>query len=259
MPTAQDIIDALIQEKAKSQEAPLPWNQPQSPIFSMFGVVGGNAQEEAARAAAEKAYDYAMAEAEKTARLANPRFGGMDTEEALNAELFAPLTERWNPTPRNIRIEKAEGPRTWHVGNALIQETDKGPKVVYQETAKTVPEKPSITVETVDANGNKLQRKMTQAEFAEYQKTASTIPDADTEKLVQEYAFLKSKIGAGDTAWGPDWLGLTDRRRRLAELETILQQKGVLPKQEAPPMTTAPSAGVRKIIVDKNGNLGFSQ
>lgn len=85
----------------------------------------------------------------------------------------------------------------------------------------------SVTVTTDPLLGNRVTRKMTEEEFAKSEASKPLELDSETKSQLSEYAEEKAAISTGDTAKGPDWLGLSNRARNLNELKTKLTQKGI--------------------------------
>lgn len=85
----------------------------------------------------------------------------------------------------------------------------------------------SVTVTTDPLLGNKVTRKMTEEEFAKSEASKPLELDTETKQQLSEYAEEKAAISSGDTAKGPDWIGLSSRARNLNELKTKLTQKGI--------------------------------
>lgn len=200
-------------------------------VVDMFGKLYGSPEDEVARLAAEKQYDYAMAEAQAQARLANPRFGGYDTPERINAELFGPLNARWNPQPS--KVVKAEAPRAWHVGNSLLMETPEGVKEVYKGSSPTVP---TTTVSfTPPGSEGKVTKKMTQTEYEDYLRNTSKVAE-----LTDEYNEHKNAIASGDFRYG--FANTRSRETRMKEIEKELRaiSPSLIPAQPAQPAPFAP-------------------
>ncbi|MDO8636005.1 MAG: hypothetical protein Q7R34_07140, partial [Dehalococcoidia bacterium] len=53
--------------------------------------------------------------------------------------------------------------------------------------------------------------------------------DSQTHNLLSKYADEKAAIASGDQSVGPDWMGLSNRARNLAELKTKIEQNGINP------------------------------
>lgn len=87
------------------------------------------------------------------------------------------------------------------------------------------PDRPISVTETDPVTGTKVTRRMTLADAEQLPAVA----DAATHRLLTKYAEEKAAIEAGDESVGPDWLGLSNRAKTLAELKTRIEQKGINP------------------------------
>lgn len=107
----------------------------------------------------------------------------------------------------------------------------------------------SVSVTTEDfSTGDKVTRKMTEDEFSQSQASKPLVLDTETTQQLSTYAEEKAALSTGDTAKGPDWLGLSDRARNLAELKTKLEQKGINPDTGTRLSTNTPSANTAPSI-----------
>lgn len=263
----------------ESPEAPLPWNQPQQ-AFDMFGSLGGSPEEEAARLSAERNYDYAMADAQRTARMGDPRSDvwgqtlAADTPAGLEQELFTPLRRRWEGQAPAAPTPAPDGFKAMNVGGGSLAMIDPTGNVTFKQApAGNIPEAQSVQTEVDEYGAETVKRKMTPTQYDEYKRhqtlTSPGVIDKDTQKELDRYAALKEKIDAENLYFGPDKLwsenqrkGLStlggDYRKEMKDLGAKLRRKGFnLDAPAAPAAPAAPKAN-RTIVFDKSGKLSFS-
>jgi len=252
----------------ESPEAPLPWNQPQQ-AFDMFGRVGGSPEEEAARLSAERNYDYAMADAQRTARMGDPRSDvwgqtlAADTPAGLEQELFTPLRRRWEGQAPAAPTPAPDGFKAMNVGGGSLAMIDPTGNVTFKQApAGNIPEAQSVQTEVDEYGAETVKRKMTPTQYDEYKRhqtlTSPGVIDKDTQKELDKYAKLKAKIESGNLYFGPDVFERGDYRKELLDLGAKLRRKGFnLDAPAAPAAPAAPKAN-RTIVFDKSGKLSFT-
>lgn len=113
----------------------------------------------------------------------------------------------------------------------------------------------SVSVKADDESGATITRQMTEEEFAKSQANKPLVLDLETKQQLSTYAEEKAALSTGDKSKGPDWLGLSNRARNLAELETKLKQKGINP-DTATRLSPAATAPEKVRVKGPNGQTG---
>jgi len=137
--------------------------------FDMFGQINtGDPKVELARRMAEQRYDENLAQAQADVRTVSPRNLGaginLDSPEALDRELFAPIRKKYgiaDPNPKdNLRL--------FEMGNTLVQADPHSgaSRVVFTGPTKQVEEKPADFVTGEDILGKQHVVKIKPSAFA---------------------------------------------------------------------------------------------